>query len=466
MLLVSLVPVFAFDKGNYTTPDGWSQHVSPGQFKESFDGLKLTEESNLYLTLTSRFRLKSDDYAEDQDFYQYLRVHTDSVALGNGTVRFSAFARFADDIDGEQDNNWNSKQYYSQRDILDTELEDNDWAPRLYHGYAKFDGVVKNTVANLGRFYLEHLNTFQIDGADVTVKPHEMVEVYAFAGRPVSYYYDLDEDNLYGLGIALNYQERTKLSAEYVRLDVEDMDDDYTKAKFIQIIPNGTVMLGYTVLNDAATVDADLNYEIVKTGTIVSLEYEGLQDEIDNEKSYVVNPLTYTLLPESKYDKYGISAYQAFLDHFVVGLSYKTKAVDGEENFDNRDYSRISGKFDINGLPTPNTYISFSADKWNISSTDDNDDNDKVQYGLQLSQKINDITDIWFGTSFGRYEYDYINDKRKDSVRSYYIGGQVQPSEMLSFMADLSREDTEFYDGEADDLDKNYVVEFWANIIF
>jgi len=70
------------------------------------------------------------------------------------------------------------------------------------------------------------------------------------------------------------------------------------------------------------------------------------------------------------------------------------------------------------------------------------------------------------GSSFGRYEYDYATDKRKDSVRSYYIGGQYQPTKVLSFMADVSREDTDFYDDVDSSLSKNYMVELWASVAF
>jgi hypothetical protein len=466
LLLLGTAVSEAFEKGDYNTPDSWSQQVSPGQFKESYEGIGLTDDTNLYLTLTSRYRLRTNDYADDQDFYQYLRVHTDAVKLGDGTVRIAAFARFADDIDGDHKKSWGDEYYYYHRDALDTQLGYDDWAPRLYQGYAQFDGVIKNTVLNVGRFYLSHQNTFQLDGADAEVKLTDAVSVYAFGGKPVSYYYDIDDDNLFGGGININVLSNTKIGAEYVRLDVTDIEDDYTKLRIDQMIPNGNIVLEYTQLNDAATVNADVTYEVVQTGTILTFGYEGLMDEVDYDNTYVVNPMTNALLAESKYNKYEAGIYQAFLDHFAAGVTYEQKGVTGDENFDNRDYSRIKGKFDISGLPSENTYISFSVDYWDVKDTADTDDNERLQYGVQLSQKVGRTMDVWLGTSFSRYEYDYINDKRKDSVRSYYVGGQYQPTKILSFMADLSMEDTEFYDDIDSDLDKNYTAELWANIVF
>lgn len=456
----------AFEAEGYNTPDSWSMQTTPGQFKQSMTGVGLTKDSRLYMTLTTRLRLKSDEYADDQDIYQYIRLHTDSVKLGNGTMKVAAFGRFAKDINGDSDKEWSDNYFYSQRGILDTEEDMDDYAPRLYHGYVQLDGVVKNTKANIGRFYLEHLNTFQLDGADVTAKINDMFSVYAYGGRPVSYYYDLDSDSVVGGGAVFNYKGRTKVEAEYASLDVQDIDDDYSKFRVVQFIPGGSLVAGYTVLNDAGTVNLDFDYEFAKTGTIVTIGYEGMNDTVDSDKTYVVNPLTYTLLPQSKYNKYSASVYQAFAKYFAAGFSYETKNVDGTENFDNRDFDKYGVKFDINGLPHPDTYISLTADKWNVNSTEGNSDDNRIMYGCQIGQKVTEQVDVWAGSSFGRYEYDYTTDKRKDSVRSYYVGGQYQPLETLSLMLDVSREDTDFYDDVDSDLSKNYMVELWASIAF
>jgi len=455
---------YAFDNGNYNTPDSWSMHVAPGKITESYNGIGVGED-NLYLTLTSRYRLKTNDYADDQDFYQYVRLRNDGTKLGEGTVKVSVFARFADDLDGDSGRDWGSDSYYVQRDILDTELDYNNWAPRVYQGNVILDGVLKNTKLTLGRMYLSHMDNYQLDGGDLTVQAGDHVTMYAFGGKPVSYYYDLDDDRVYGGGGVLEFQN-TKVRAEYTRLDIEDIEDDYSKFRIDQTLPKGVVSLMYTLLDGMDTVNADFTYEL-PSGTIVSLGYEGLLDDVDDhDNTYVVNPLTYTLLPESKYNKYEISLYQSFLEHFAAGISYEQKDVDGDENFDNRNYKRYQGKFDIIGLPSDNTYISLIAEVWDIEGTDSSDDNSRIQYGARVSQKLSEAVDVWLGTSFNRYEYDYLNDTRKDSVRSYYVGGQYQPTEVFCILVDLSMEDTEFYDDMDDDLQKSYTAEIWANLSF
>jgi len=466
VVFTAFTSAYAFESKGSNTPDTWSQHVTPGKFEKGYTGIGLSSDTKLYLTLTSRYRLRVNDSADDQDFYQYLRFHTDEVKVGEGTVRFAAFSRFADDIDGSNSKEWDDSYYYSQRDILDTELGYSDWAPRLYYGYATLDGVIKNTEINLGRFYLLHQNTFQLDGADATVKVNDKVDVYAFGGKPVSYYYDIDGDRVYGGGITVNPTDTLKIGGEYTYLDVTDIEDDYTKVRIDKIFSSGAVAISYDALNSAETLNLDGSYEIVATGTIITAEFETLMDEMDYDNTYVVNPLTYALLPEKKYNKYNLSVYQAIGSHFAAGLGYLQKSVDGDGDFDNRDYSRIKGNIDIFGIPGENTYISIGAEYWNIDETEDTDDNSRLQYFIQISQKVSETVDAWLGSEFSRYEYDYDTDTRKDSVRSYYIGAQYQPSDLMSFLADFSIEDTDFYDDLSSDLDRNYTASLWANLAF
>ena len=470
LLLGGVVQSQAFEQEGYNTPDTWKQQVSPGQFQESFTGIGLTEGTKIYTTLTSRYKLRVNDFSNDQDFYQYLRVNTDPIKLGGGTVRLSAFARFAQDLNGDKNKIGGDNNYYFFRDSLDTQLRHDDWAPRLYQASVALDGVIKNTTINAGRFNLLHMNSFQLDGGDIKVKLNDTISLYAFGGKPVSYYYSTNKDDLFGGGLTAKLYERTKLGAEYVRLNIKGNNDDYTKLRIDQAIPNGNLALAYTRLDRASTINADFAYEIVSTGTILTAKYEGLLDDISNQSSYYVNPLTSTLLTESRYSKYEAGIYQAFLKHFAAGLSYVQRVVSGAENIDNRNYSRVRGKFDINGLPTDNTYISFSADYWGIKSTAATNKNENIQYGVQINQKINKEIDVWAGTSYNRYDFD-INpnlstDKMREWARQYYVGSQYKANKYLSFMVDLNMDQTNSFDSISTDLNTNYKAEIWANIIF
>ncbi|QEM67672.1 hypothetical protein FO488_05570 [Geobacter sp. FeAm09] len=456
----------AFESGGYVTPESVSQQVSPGQLQESYAGVGLGG-TKVYATLTSRYRLRVNDYASDQDFYQYLRIRTDAMKLGQGTVRLSTYARFAQDLDGDYRK---SDNYYFFRDALDAQLRHDDWAPRLYLGTATLDGVIKNTTLNLGRVNLAHQNAFLLDGGDATVKLGDAVSAYVYGGKPVSFYYHTGGDTLVGGGVTVKAARHTSLGAEYVRLHVKGDNNDYTKLRIDQGIPNGTIALAYTMLDDAGTVNADVAYEIAATNTILTAKYEGLLKDVGNLNNYVVNPLTNTLLDESRYNKYEAGVYQAFLKYFAVGATYAQRIVSGSQNLDNRSYARVGGKFDIIGLPSDNTYISLSADYWGVKATATTAKNASVQYGAQVNQKITPKVDVWGGTSYNRYDYD-INpnlsgERRMSWARSYYVGAQYQPTRHISFMADLSLEHGSFYNDISNSLNTNYKSEIWANLIF
>jgi hypothetical protein len=480
----------AFEQGNYTTPDSLTQQVSPGQLQESSTGIGVAG-TKVYATLTSRYRLRFNDFGSnhlgnDQDFYQYLRVRTDPMKLGNGTVALSAYARFATDTNGDKGNyegNRNGDLYYYYRDILDAERKHDDWATRLYLGTATFDNVIKNTSIILGRVNLAHQNSFTLDGADATVKLADAVSAYVYGGRPASFYYHTGNDNLVGGGITVKAAKKTTVGGEYTRLYTQGVSSDYGKLRIDQAIPSGTVALGYTNLDNASALNADIAYELTTAGTILTGKYEGLLNNSSTNSSYVVNQLTSALATESRYNKYELGLYQALLKHFSVGITFQERLVEGPENLNNRSYERIGGKFDISGIPTDNTYISFSADYWGIRRTSYSNTNDSIQYGVQINQKITKSIDIWGGTSYNRYDYDlnpnyyrvlttdpssYVGntDKRMDWARSYFVGGQYKPSKHLSFMADMNIEHGSFYNAVDNRLNTNYTTEIWANIIF
>ena len=470
LLLSGVSSSEGFEQEGYATPDTITQQVSPGQLKESYTGFGLLPGGpKVYTTLTTRYRFRGNDYATDHDFYQYLRAHTDQIKLGSGTLRLNAFARFSEDLNGGDKKPGDSAVYYFYRDSLDTQRGHNKGAPRLYMATASFDNVIKNTTLNVGRVNLAHLNTFQLDGGDIRVKLGDALSVYGYGGKPVSYYYETDKDYTFGGGFTFKATKSTTLSAEYTRMHVKDYSNDYTKIRIDQLIPHGSLAVAFTMLDDAGTISGDASYEIPQSGTLLTAHAEGLLKNINDENGYMFNPMTSVLGGESKYGKYSVSAYQPFMKHLAAGISYTGRTV-SHEDYQNREYSNIRGKIDIYDLPIKNSYISFTMDYWDIKSTRVSRSNENLQYGVQLSQKINDQIDLWGGTAYNRYEHDTnieLNmDRERTHARSYYIGGQYQPIKQIALMTDLSIEDTDAYDSISKDLNTNYKAEVWASILF
>jgi len=76
------------------------------------------------MNLTTRYRIRANEYADDQDLYQYVRGSIKGIKLGEGTVEASYFLRFADDIDGTD------REHFFD-DSLDLGLDGGNWDTRF-----------------------------------------------------------------------------------------------------------------------------------------------------------------------------------------------------------------------------------------------------------------------------------------------------------------------------------------------
>jgi len=457
------------------TPDTWSQHVTPGGFTDMAKGLKLGGDGVMNIGLTSRYRLKTNDYANDQDFYQYLRANLEGVKLGSGTLYGNIFVRAAGDLDGRDNAQWGNTSYYVHNDILDAETKQKDKAPRLYQGNLTLDQVIPLTRLTAGRLYASHVNTYQLDGGDVSIG-NDKVKIYAFGGAPVSYFYKWDNDYVYGGGLEATIVNGTKISAEFTRLDVEGLNDNLFNLKLDQDLVKGMHFTGlYTGLNSKGAFEGVLAYRLENTKTFVKVKYKGLFDEMGSDNSYVVNPITVSLLPYGKYNSYGLEVGQGIGSNVMVGVGVEKKDASGTPNYDNRDYVRYYGNLDLIGVPSKDTYISLTAEKWTVDQTADVaavgfgvpsvGKDDKLQIGGRVNQKITKGVDAWLGTSYNKYKYDELTNSREENVRAYYIGGQWVPNKTISLLMDLNAESSDMFNADKD-LKQNYTLQAWLNIIF
>lgn len=455
------------------TPDTWSQHATPGGFAEMAKGIKLGGDATMNIGLTSRYRLRTNDFATDQDFYQYLRANIEGIKLGSGTVYGNVFFRAAGDLDGADSKQWGSTYYYFYNDVLDAERNGKSVAPRLYQGNLTFDRVIPMTKLTAGRLYASHINTYQIDGGDISIGS-DKVKAYAFGGEPVSYYYKWHGDYIYGGGLEVAPISGTKIAVEYVRLDVEKLKDDLINIRLDKDITKGMHFYGiYTNLNSKNAFEGVVLYRLDSTKTFVKVKYKGLYDEIGTDNSYPVNPITVVLLPYGKYNNYNLEIGQGIGSNIMVAVGAELRDAGGTPNFDNRDYKRYYGSIDLIGIPHKDTYISISGEKWDIDTLDSVagpgtasvGDNDKVQLSGRVSQKITKEIDIWAGTNYSRYKYDEQANRREEKVRTYYIGGQWVPSKTISLLVDLNTENSDMFTGDSN-LKNNYTAEAWLNIVF
>jgi len=139
--------------------------------------------------------------------------------LGQGNVEGSYFLRFSGDLNGSD-----SKRFFD--DSHDLGLDNNDVYTRFYHGELTFKNVIPNTNIVAGRQYVNHIETLQIDGLDVSYEINDKLSIFGFSGAAVNYYDDWDDDWIHGGGFEFKPFHTTKIRGEYIRANVEDFHDD------------------------------------------------------------------------------------------------------------------------------------------------------------------------------------------------------------------------------------------------
>lgn len=462
--ILQLLLFYAAIADDMVTPDLWSYHVDAGKIGRTAEGMSVGD-TNLYLNLTTRYKLRTNEYADDQDIYQYLKTSFDEVKAGAGTISGKLLFRFADDINSDDNKQWSDSNYYFYRDLLDKETSENDLAPRLYYGNLVFKGYLKDTTAVLGRQYVDNLNYFHIDGASASYTYKDSLDVYAYGGMTVSYYYENDNDYLYGGGVNFRPLDGTSIQFEANKLDVEDMGDEMFSVKASQQFPAGSVYLKYDNISSANLVEAVGTLRIKQTKTSIRLKYNGQMDKIDiNDSSYIVNPFTYSLMDSEEFNKLNLSVNQQITGNVSMDLGGEVKRISGDVNRYNREYEKYLLALNIADI-FEGSFFRLSAELMDMD--DYYPTNEKqTRLGFQYSQNVTDKVDFWAGIDHQNFVYDYEDDEFKDSVTYYYVGAEWRPLDFFVCSIDLTMEDTEMYEDISDDLDKNYTVETWISFIF
>ena len=464
MLVMLAGSTFAsgLEDADYTTPDSWKMHTTAQGFEKSVADHKFGN-GTMNVSLTSKMKLLDNDYQADSNFYQYLKVNIMDVDVADGTMTGVLFMRAAKDFDGDGGYK-KSGRYYFRDDILDA--EDDGWSTRVYQGYLRFSDVIKNTDITIGNQYVSYLDTIHLNGLDAKVKlMDDKLKVFAFGGQPDTFYLDDADARAAGGGFIFNASDSLKLTSAYTYVDMDDETSDIVKVRADYTYSMGRMSgeYGNTDGNSFYTLEGVLRNNPSKT--TLSVTYTQLLDEIGKgEGTYISNPITYSLSPYGKYSKVKILVRQGITSKIVSGLGVELKNASGEDTLDNRSYAKYSGNLDFVGIFTENTYLSLTADYWDVSESRQTESNSNVAFGGELTQVLSDMTDIWLGTRFNRFEYDLDDGVEKNWVREVYIGGSHKFNERAAATLDLSYENSEILEDIDASLQENYRVEAWFSL--
>lgn len=450
------------EDADYTTPDSWQMHTTAQGFVKSVKDHKFGN-GTMNVSLTSKMKLLDNDYQADSNFYQYLKVNIMDVAVAEGTMTGVLFMRAAKDLDGD-DGFKKSGRYYFRDDILDA--EDEDWAVRVYQGYLRFTDVIKNTDVTIGNQYVTYLDRIHLNGLDAKVKlMDDKLKVFAFGGQPDTFYLDDADAKAAGGGFIYQAANNLKFTTAYTYVDMDEETSDIVKLRADYFYSKGRMSgeYGNTDGNSFYTVEGTLRNDPSKT--ILSVTYTQLIDEIGKgEGTYISNPITYSLSPYGKYSKVKVLVRQGITQKIVSGFGVEVKSASGEDTLDNRSYAKYSTNLDFVGVFTENTYFSLTADYWDIAESIDTESSSNVAFGGELTQVLSDMTDIWVGTSFNRFEYDLDEGVEKNWVREVYLGGSHKFNDRAAVTLDMSYENSEILEDIDTSLQENYRVEAWFSL--
>jgi hypothetical protein len=158
----------------------------------------------------------------------------------------------------------------------------------------------------------------------------------------------------------------------------------------------------------------------------------------------------------------------------VIGFETRQNA---DDFYGDRDYYRYLANIDFIGLFT-GSYISLTAEYWDIPKDGYNTENKSLYVGGKLSQSLGDAFELWLGGTLTTYRYYYkqydilpvlagrSNEKLDNNVYLVYIGAYCKPLSNLLLGLDFTYEMSEVLTEIDSDNDNIGTVAFSANYTF
>ncbi|MDR0454044.1 MAG: hypothetical protein LBH05_04440 [Deferribacteraceae bacterium] len=495
--------------GNNNTPDSWSRHDTLNGTKFTMDGVSVGE-GTLKLGLTSRYTGRFSEFS-DQAFYQYLRGYLSDFKLGGGTMRVALNMRAARDTDGVvTDQAWN---YHFAPTVLDSKADYKSgyWDFRLYDANVVLDNVVNYTKLTAGRFRINYLTEYKVDGAELSVGT-DNYNAYAYYGLPVSYYKYLNT-TVVGGGANLHFfDDMIVLRAEAANFmgggddilidPLYDLIDPVngvktktpgsvntmtwkTRADLNFVIGDAANIAPYGefgMVGDAKIFEAGLLSNITATNTILNFWVRGQIDNNTDPVSYVISDYSDSMSSDNEYTQFGANIYQGIAEIFMVGLGFETR-VNNKESYYDRDYVRVMGNLDFFGV-IPDNYLSFTVDYFDVQAYRQLAAERKMLLGGQMTQNFSPDLSVWLGARIVNYNYDthpvdlartgmginvpgeYANRSETNSVYVAYAGFQWNINSMISLTGDCTYEMSDVIGSVDSANDAVTFAELWFNIAF
>ena len=491
IMLLSVTESYAYKGDEFITPDSWNRHITSNGIKSTMNGISFGDTGLLKIGLTTRAKLR---FSDETDFpiYQYARLRLSGVQAGEGEFVLNLNMRGAyDDTPAIGDRTYHRfySGLYASRSYNEytRSVKSLDGDFRIYQGNIELKNVIPITDISLGRIYLQQIDGYKIDGANIKLTPSEYFNIGVYYGLPVSYYSDL-QTQVVGTNIEIPVASSgtsLKLAYSYfMKLNSGggNPDTHVARARLDQSLNFNPISASFyaegDLIGEAFVYEVGFDADIHASKTGISAYINGKATHNENPVNTYVS-LYEGILSSSEYVMGGFKISQGIVDKLLLGIGYE-----GRFNFStaygDRDYHRVFANLDLVGLIHRNNYLSLIVDYYNVPEIKHQNGNERVVGGFRMTQVFLENLEGWIGVNVQNFQYrnspvkmngmrgmwNEINQrKNSENTTLAYIGGVYKPAEWCALQLDYVFEYADLFKN-ADLQPDSHTVEMWVNFIW
>jgi hypothetical protein len=407
----------------------------------SLSSMDSVAETPVHGSLSLRYRLRWTNDDTDQDLYGLFSFDVGDPETQAVTAHISL--RGAVDLDGDRSHS----EYYPFYSIEDTFGGSYNW--RLYYAYADLHRIPGTGLVRIGRQMVHDTPEFAfVDGARIESEDltKAAIRFGAYGGLPTHLYessskgdfivgaygsarpwkggkvradwmYVRDEtratihnNNLFGVALWQNVARNIELHGRYTALESRNRD----------LLVRGTWY----------EPDWDLQLRASYYGLLT--KQEALALEFD--------PYTSSLFEYRPYHQESLFLSKGFGDHFVVdgGIDLRQLKDDDDESVYNHEFQRYFLTPTLSDILLEGLSLSVTGELW------DSDQNEISTLGLDITQRVDEQWRGSIGTYYSLFKYDYLSQREKDDVRTYYARIEYRYNANWRFHAGYEYEDDDY----------------------
>lgn len=373
------------------------------------------------LRLDYRWSRSTMDSSSDRDFRQTLEL---ILGEEEDPVSFYFYGSLFEDVNGRRGRIYDS--------IYET--YDHNVHGKLYGLYAEFHSRWGFEKIRVGRQYSYETRGLSFDGITLKSGQKGRYRFTVFGGKPVHYYESSRSgDWLFGGSLSYGPSRRTRLRLEYL----------YAKdnSEFLRNSSNHSIALSlwqevtewWDLYARVSFLDSPLNDFDIRSSWRLSFDvdltaryYRQVRELEFHDYALELDPLSRTLSTLRKYETFEVSAFRAFGEDVSGEVGLRVRNSDDEDDF-NEDSTGYFVNVYVDNFLREGLGMSVSCEHQHTPGTDDT-----KSISLELRNRLTETAEVYIGSAFYQYKYDYLGGRDENNVRTIFAGLKQELSERVS----------------------------------